>query len=203
MIAEILERVDLRLAEMGLSDNAASKLAGKSDLIRNMRRALEQGKDRQGVSTATLEALAPVLKTSPGWLLDGNGDESTSASVAVVGYANAGAVVVLYGEGQGPLEFVDPPPGSKSSTVAVKVDGTSLGPAFDRSYVFYDDVRSPVTPDLHNRLCVVGLPDGAMLVKILKPAPDGRFHLISNGVEETMFDQEVAWAARVKDVRPG
>jgi hypothetical protein len=201
MLRDVLRRVELRLQAVKLTPNAASKKAGVPDAIRNMRRAVEEG--REGVSTATLEALAPVLQTTAGYLIDGSGEEATSNPVAVAGYVGAGAVATLFSEGQGPFDYVEAPWDRTPDTIALEIRGASLGPAFDDGLVFYDDVRSPVTPDLHGRLCVVGLADGRVLVKILRPAADGRFHLLSNSTEEPpQRDQEVAWAARVKEVRP-
>ncbi|WP_232629128.1 S24 family peptidase [Methylobacterium sp. Leaf118] len=72
---EILARIERRLEAVGLTESAASKLAGKPDAIRNLRRALEKD-GRQGVSTATLNALAPVLGTTPVWLFAGAGPET-------------------------------------------------------------------------------------------------------------------------------
>lgn len=74
-LAGIYDRVQRRLEAVGLSADKASKLAGKPDAIRNMKRALDEGK-RTGVTTSTLTALAPVLQTSTGWLLDGTGTEA-------------------------------------------------------------------------------------------------------------------------------
>lgn len=67
-----MKRIDERLEAMGLKESKAAKMAGLSDsAIRNIRRAVNDGKDTQGVSILTLEKLAPVLDTTPGWLLDG------------------------------------------------------------------------------------------------------------------------------------
>lgn len=70
----ILERIEARLKVKNLSADAASKLAGKPDAIRNIKRAIKTGK-RQGVSTATIRALAVTLECSPAWLL---GEEDVS-----------------------------------------------------------------------------------------------------------------------------
>jgi hypothetical protein len=69
-LAGILDRVERMLDAKGLKADAASRLAGKPDAIRNLRRAVRNGK-RTGVTTATIAALAPVLGTTPGWLIDG------------------------------------------------------------------------------------------------------------------------------------
>lgn len=135
------------------------------------------------------------------------GDDPSAApsarTVPLVGYVGAGAVAHYYGGGDGDLgERVTAPPGSGEMTVAVEVRGTSLGPFFERWCIFYDDVRNPVTPDLHGELCVVGLPDERILVKKLKPARlANHFHLLSN-TEDPMLDQEVLWAARVTSMAP-
>ena len=45
--------------------------------------------------------------------------------------------------------------------------------------------------------------DERVLVKVIRPAGEpGRFHLISNGSEEPIFDQAVMWAAKVTGMKP-
>lgn len=67
----VVRRIDEKLAERKLNATKASKEAGLSaDAIRNMKRALKTG-SHSGVSIKTLSALAPVLDTTVGWLLDG------------------------------------------------------------------------------------------------------------------------------------
>lgn len=131
-IEDVLARVQRRLKYLDLSAQAASKAAGLSpDAIRNMERAVKTG-GRQGVSTRTVAALAPVLKTSAGWLLEGGDEGGTTDSVPVVGYVGAGAAAILFGEGQGPFDEVAAPEGSTEHTVAAEIRGESLGPLFDQ-----------------------------------------------------------------------
>jgi transcriptional regulator with XRE-family HTH domain len=205
MIADVVARIHERLAALNLSARKASLAAGLGeDGIRNLERAAKE-RPNQGASIKTIIALSPVLKTTVAWLLEGRDEdvnESTSRRVAVVGLVGAGSVAALFSSGQGPFDEVEAPSNATDSTVALGIRGISLGPAFDQGVVFYDDVRSPVTPDLHGRLCVVGLIDGRVLVKIIRSANDGTFHLFSNTVEEPIMNAEVEWAALVKDVRP-
>lgn len=85
----------------------------------------------------------------------------------------------------------------------LKVRGTSLGPALDRWLVFYDRVEDPPKESLHGKLCVVGLPDGRILVKQLRKARvNGLWHLYSNYADEPILDQEVIWAAPVRAMTP-
>lgn len=126
-----------------------------------------------------------------------------AATVPMVGYIGAGAEAHLFSLGQGPFEEDIPAPdGSTENTVCVQIRGESLGALFDRWLVFYDDIRDPPTNDLINSLCVVGLADGRVLVKQLKPGQlPNRFSLFSN-TEAPIYDVIVEWAARVKDMRP-
>lgn len=122
--------------------------------------------------------------------------------VPLVGYVGAGAAAHFYGESQGELDRVPAPENATPQTVAVQIRGESLGALFDQWLVYYDDVRSPVTPDMHGILCVVGLPDDRVLVKRIKKArTPGLFHLESN-TEPTILDVEIAWAAKVKSMVP-
>lgn len=149
-----------------------------------------------------LQDLATALDVPVSQLMRDD-SESASRTVPLVGYVGAGALAHYYATGSGDLDWVEAPKSAKDSTVAVEVRGDSLGPAFQSWLVFYDDVRSPITPDLNGALCVVGLPDDRILVKIIKPAgTPGIYHLISNANEPPIFDQEVHWAARVTSMAP-
>lgn len=134
--------------------------------------------------------------------LEGTGGVDGPGRVPVVGYVGAGARAVLFGQGQGPFDEADAPPGATDDTVAVEVRGDSLGPFFNEWLVFYDEVRSPVTPDLLGEVCVVGLPDERVLIKRLTAArTPGLYHLLSQ-TEAPILDAEVLWAARVKGMSP-
>lgn len=206
---DILKRIDRRLAALGLSDRAASLKAGRSaDAIRSIRRQIEDGTQR-GISSDTLEAFAPVLETTSQWLLakigpetrDGaDSEEPPEPGIPIKGWVGAGSHAQYYPE-ETDLDLAPMIAGATPQTVALEIRGTSLGELFDRWVVYYDDVRSPVTPDLIGKLCVVGLPDGNRLVKKLKRARGGLFDLISN-TEEPIRNAAVEWAAKVKLIGP-
>lgn len=91
-----------------------------------------------------------------------------------------------------------PPERVSPETVAVIVQGDSMaGLLGDGSVLYYETRREPPTDDLIGRLCIVGLADGRVLVKILQwgSAP-GRYNLASTAMN-TITDQIVEWAARV------
>lgn len=203
MLKDILERIDARLDAVGLSESKAAKLAGLSDsAIRDMRRALKSGRRSAGISTRTINALAPILQTSPSWLLEAAGDEEGEGTVPLIGYVGAGAAARYYAESQGELDRVPALADSTKETVAVEIRGESLGPLFDRWLIYFDEVRRPITQDMIGHLCIVGLPDDRILVKQLKRSKTaGFYHLISN-TEPPILDVEVMWAARVKHMVP-
>jgi transcriptional regulator with XRE-family HTH domain len=126
------------------------------------------------------------------------GEPPVLPPVAVVGYVGAGAKTHFYAVAQGDLDEVSAPAGATPNTVAVEIRGDSLGALFDRWLVLYDDVRSPVTPDLIGKLCVVGLRDDRILIKKLhRSKVPGTFDLISER-EEPIRGVVVDWAAKVK-----
>lgn len=146
------------------------------------------------------ERLAPALKVSARDILF----PPERQVVALVGFVGAsGALEHFYANGQGPFEEVPAVEGSTKATVAVEVRGNSMGSDFDRALVYYDDVRRPVTGDLIGKLCVVGLPDGRVLVKKISRSKGSRtlFHL-SGQFGDPILDTPIEWAAKVKSIVP-
>lgn len=123
--------------------------------------------------------------------------------VRVVGSVGASSGEVYYGEANDdPGETAPAPLGASPDTVAVEIKGDSLGPGFNGWLAFYDDRREPLTLDLVGRLCVVGLADGRILIKIPRQAPRGLFHLFPNAGGDVIPDAKVTWAARVIHLAP-
>lgn len=214
------------------SDRAISLLAtGSPDTLRSIRRGVADG-SQTGISTETLRKFAPTLMTTAQWLLSEEGqevmlplagpvgfnddqtpfhiesaavlgDDPEADTVPVVGYVRAGAEAVMLPLLGDELDRVHAPPGANKNTRALEIRGNSLGELFDRWIVYFDDVRSPITPDLHGKLCILGLEDGRVVVKKVKRSPrnDGYFDLISN-TEPTMEGVAVRWAARVRSMEP-
>lgn len=130
------------------------------------------------------------------------GDGPTPRQVRVIGYVGANSKTTLYDVAEVDLDEAPAPPGATDKTVALEIRGKSLGELFDRWLVLYDDVRRPVTADLVGHLCVVGLEDGRVLVKKVRPAQKrGLFNLISE-TEPPMLDVALRWAARVISLQP-
>jgi hypothetical protein len=164
----------------------------------------------RGLKRDAADLYARKFHVSLEWLLTGKGSRERrplrpppgeERHVPLVGYVSAGAQTHFFAN-DAPLDEVPAPAGSSDMTVAVEIRGDSLGSFFDRWLVFYDDVRRPVTTDLINRLCVVGLSDGRILIKkVQRSKARGLFHLLSQ-TEPPILDVEVDWAARVKNLVP-
>lgn len=160
----------------------------------------------RGLKPEVADRYAKAFKVPAEWILYGKKraapENGTTKTVRVVGYVGAGAQA--YFDDPGDLtDDVPAPEGASSETVAVEVRGESLGPLFDRWLVFYEDVRRPVSLDQINRLCVVGLRDGRILVKKVQrsKARKGLYHLLSNE-GPPILDVEIEWAARVINMVP-
>lgn len=125
-------------------------------------------------------------------------------TVRLVGYVGAGAKGHFYRLADEDYTEVPAPPGGTDKTVAVEIKGKSFGPLLDTWLVYYDDVRSPVEPDMFGEVCVIGLSDDRILVKKIVSNGRGGFNLLSNiPDEEPIENAEIEWAAKVIDIRPG
>ena len=85
-IKQILLRIDEKAKPLGLTDTQLSLLVGSKDLVRNWRRAAEQGKDI-GTRTDSLQGVAKALGVSFEWLTTGNG--SVDRPAAVMGFSES------------------------------------------------------------------------------------------------------------------
>jgi phage repressor protein C with HTH and peptisase S24 domain len=140
MLSDVLERINKRLEAVGLSESGAALKAGLSaDAIRNMRRAVAAGKTQTGASIKTLSALAPVLKTSVGWLLEESGAEVTGATVPLMGYMGAGAEIMPDFEQVPPegLDQFEMPFDIPADLIAFQVRGDSMLPVYHDGHVVF------------------------------------------------------------------
>jgi transcriptional regulator with XRE-family HTH domain len=129
-------------------------------------------------------------------------DGPEKRTIKIKGYVGAGAEAHFYKYADEDFEIVEPPAGASDQTIAVQIKGRSWGPRMDGWLVFYDDVRSPITEDMYNQPCVVGLADDRILLKTIKRERDGSFTLQSNSDEPDIENVEIEWAAKVIGMRP-
>ncbi|TIP13192.1 S24 family peptidase [Mesorhizobium sp.] len=164
MLKDVVQRVEARLAQLGLSANAASLQAGLSkDAIRNMQRA-SKDETRQGVSTNTLTALAPVLRTNVSWLLTGEGEDELEAEkgvrrVRVTGFVQAGHWAETW---EWPEEdtYTVPVPDDPAFRPYLLHAAEARGPSMNRRYpegtilVFTDVIETGASLELGRRYIV-------------------------------------------------
>jgi hypothetical protein len=155
----------------------------------NFSRIINLARERGLIDDVRSEDVAASLSDTP------------RRTVKLKGYVGASGEAFYYRVGHEDLEEVPAPDNANDHTVAVEVRGKSLGPALESWLVYYEDVRSPITPDLHNQLCVVGLADDRLLVKKIEKR-GGKFVLVSNNGDPDIENANIEWAAKVTSMRP-
>jgi transcriptional regulator with XRE-family HTH domain len=132
--------------------------------------------------------------------------EVSAEPVPVVGYVGAGAEVFLVDDlatGQR-IDDAPPFPGQKGPAVAVRVRGDSMLPQIEDGWTLYyaADQSAGVVPDAVNRLSVVQVHDGPMLVKKLEPGRKKNLWRLVSFNASPRDDVRLDWAARVLAIVP-
>jgi transcriptional regulator with XRE-family HTH domain len=161
----------------------------------------ESGQRRPRAHEVTAIAAKLGVRAGEIWP-DADVDVDASGTVPIVGFVTAGTDSIAFSDGQGPFDYVRAPAGANDNTVGVEVRGDSLGPLLNGATLFYDDYRSPLDPAWVGHICVCGLADGRVVVKApqLGRTP-GLWDLFAN-VGPAIYNAEVLWAARVREIRP-
>jgi len=200
-LEDVLARVESRLKALGMSAHAASLAAKKPDAIRNLRRAVKNG-DRRGITTETLIALAPVLKTTGAWLLEGMGGPEPGNLIKVVGRIGAGAEIIPEFE-QIPAEGlfeITVPFSIPEDSIAFEVEGESMWPRYDSGDVIICRRHSEEAERVVGREAAVRTRDGRRYLKrVRRGAAAGTYDLESHNAAPIRGVQ-IAWAAPIQAV---
>jgi hypothetical protein len=140
------------------------------------------------------------------WLYDGAPPKADGAErfVPIIGRVGADAEgVVLFASGQAAGDLVPIPPGGTAKAVALLIAGHSMrGLADDGGLIYFEDQRTPPTPDMLGHLVVVETDTDEVLVKrLLRGSKANRFDLESI-VGETRRDCRLRWAAHITAIIP-
>jgi len=141
------------------------------------------------------------------WLYDAAGpvQAATATGLApVIGYVGANPEgTVLFALGQDPAELAPIPPGGTEQARALKVVGHSMrGVADDGALIYFEDQRTPPTPDMLGHVVVVELDTDEVLVKrLLRGSRPGLFDLESLA-GPTRQDARLRWAAHITAIIP-
>jgi phage repressor protein C with HTH and peptisase S24 domain len=200
-LEDILARIESRLTALNLSAHAASLAAKKPDAIRNLKRAVNNG-DRRGVTTETLTALAPVLKTTAAWLLEGVGEPTPHNRIRVVGRIGAGAEILPEFEqipAEGLYEIEVPFP-IAAGAIAFQVEGDSMWPRYDSGDVIICWREGANADEVVGWEAAVRTADGKRYLKrIQRGAAAGTFDLESHNAAP-IRNVQIEWAAQIQGV---
>lgn len=200
-LEDILARIENRLKAVGLSAHAASLAAKRPDAIRNLKRAVKNH-DRRGITTETLTALAPVLKTTAAWLLEGVGEPAPGNLVPVVGRIGAGSEIQpefeqIPPEGLYEIEVPFPIP---ADAIAFQVDGDSMWPRYDPGDVIICWRQGSPADEVVGWEAAVRTADGKRYLKrVQRGAAAGTFDLESHNAAP-IRGVRLDWAAGIKGV---
>jgi len=150
---------------------------------------------------------AAALGVRPEWLYDAAGPMRPSLEpgfVPIVGMVGANPDgVVLFALGQEPTDLAPIPPGGTEKAAALRVAGHSMrGVADDGALIYFEDQRTPPTPDMLGHVVVVETDTDEVLVKrLLRGSRPGVYDLESVA-GPTRHDARLRWAAHITAIIP-
>ena len=150
---------------------------------------------------------AAAFGVSAEWLYDAGGPalgSTTTGLVPVVGHVGANPEgSVLFATGHQPTELAPIPPGGSDQARALKVVGHSMrGVADDGALIYFEDQRTPPTPDMLGHVVVVEVDTDEVLVKrLLRGSRPGLFDLESVAGPMRQ-DARLRWAAHITAIIP-
>lgn len=195
----------LRQARMDKGFETAAAAADAFGWSRNTYASNENG--NAPFSYRRAKEYAAAFGVRPEWLYDAAGPMTGSAEpgfVQVVGRVGANPEgAVLFATGQDPAELAPIPPGGTDQAAALKVVGHSMrGVADDGALIYFEDQRTPPTPDMLGQVVVVETDTDEVLVKrLLRGSRPGLYDLES--VAGPMrHDARLRWAAHITAIIP-
>ena len=153
---------------------------------------------------------AEAFGVRPEWLYDASGPiragrpGGQGGMVRVKGMVGANPDgTVLFATGQEAWDLAPIPPGGTENAVALQVSGHSMrGLADDGALIYFEDQRTPPTPDMLGQIVVVEMDTDEVLVKrLLRGSEPGRFDLESLA-GPTRHDARLRWAAHITAIIP-
>jgi hypothetical protein len=102
----LLERIQPRMKELGLSDRDVGELSGHPDIIKNIKARAKDGLP-YSPKMPTIMGLATALQKSPGWIMEEHDDGESTAAPAVNAEHVSAATEALFAFFQGYLEGSD------------------------------------------------------------------------------------------------
>jgi transcriptional regulator with XRE-family HTH domain len=195
----------LRQARLDKGYDTAASAADAHGWSRNTYASNENG--NAPFSYRRAKEYAVAFGVSPEWLYDAAGPVLTAAATGlapVVGYVGANPDgIVLFATGHDPAELAPIPPGGTDQARALKVVGHSMrGVADDGALIYFEDQRTPPSPDMLGHVVVVELDTDEVLVKrLLRGSRPGLYDLESVAGPMRQ-DARLRWAAHITAIIP-
>lgn len=195
----------LREARIARGFETAASAADQFGWNRNTYASNENGNAPYSFRKA--KEYAAALGVRPEWLYDAAGPMRPTPEpgyVPVIGRVGANPDgMVLFATGQEPGDLAPIPPGGTEKAVALKVAGHSMrGLADDGALIYFEDQRTPPTPDMLGQVVVVETSDDEVLVKrLLRGSRPGLYDLESVA-GPTRRDARLRWAAHITAIIP-
>ncbi|HEX5934218.1 MAG TPA: S24 family peptidase, partial [Pseudorhizobium sp.] len=195
MQTTIYDRIKLRLNQLGLTETGAAKMAGLSEgAIRNIRRRLERGEQKVGISSWTAERLSEVLMVPVEWIVQGTGLPPGHEAEGAVSIPGSRAWVRVVDDAEpAPL-----PAASKSNA--------SFPPVYQR---FPDHSTIPVlgqtTAGPNGRFVLNGSEVGRVFTPPMLEGVEGAYavRVYGTSMEPRYFAGETVWINPREPVRAG
>jgi len=195
----------LRQARLGKGYETAAAAADAHGWSRNTFASNENGNAPFSYRRAKEYAAAFGVRAE--WLYDASGPMLAAAAsglVPVIGHVGANPEgTVLFALGHDPAELAPIPPGGTEHARALKVIGHSMrGVADDGALIYFEDQRTPPTPDMLGHVVVVETDTDEVLVKrLLRGSRPGLFDLESVAGPMRQ-DARLRWAAHITAIIP-
>jgi phage repressor protein C with HTH and peptisase S24 domain len=150
---------------------------------------------------------AAAFGVRPEWLYDAAGPmlpATRSGYVPIVGRVGANPEgLVLFAMGQEPGDLAPIPPGGTDKAAALLVVGHSMrGLADDGALIYFEDQRTPPTPDMLGQIVVVETETDEVLIKRLLRGSRPRHYDLESLAGPTRHDAQLRWAAHITAIIP-
>lgn len=150
---------------------------------------------------------ARAFGVRPEWLYDAAGPMSPAQAdgfVPIVGRVGANPDgVVLFATGQDAGDLAPLPPGGTDQARALHVVGHSMsGVADDGALIYFEDQRTPPTPDMLGHVVVVETDADEVLVKRLLRGSRKDLFDLESVAGPTRRDARLRWAAHITAIIP-
>ena len=195
----------LRQARQDAGHETAAAAAEAFGWSRNTYSSNENG--NAPFSYRKAKAYAEAFGVSAEWLYDAAGAmrpagaDGMARIIGRVGADPGGAILFATGQDAGDLAPI--PPGGSDKAVALRVVGHSMrGVADDGALIYFEDQRTPPSPDMLGHVVVVEIDTDEVLVKrLLRGSKAGRYDLESLA-GPTRQDARLRWAAHITAIIP-